>query len=69
MNKKVYILLAIAAIAVVAIWMLSKAPVSKAPEGARVAPSDSTASINKDLNGVNVESANFQSIDADLNSL
>jgi len=84
-SKKVWLWIVIAAVVIAALatlgwlWWRSyivpqagtgtSTPTAQVP--APVLPADNTASINKDLEDINIESVdqNFQSIDTDLNSL
>lgn len=83
-SKKVWLWMIIAAIIIAALVILGwlwwqsyintvavpqNAPAAQAP--APVLPADNTASIDKDLQGINIESVdqNFRDIDTDLNSL
>ena len=70
-NKQtMYILLAVAIAVLVGIWFWTNPQISKAPEGTSMQnASDTTASINHDLNAVVVDDPDYTSIDADLNSL
>jgi cell division septal protein FtsQ len=69
--NKTYIFIVIIVIVVVGIWLWSRPPVSNAPVGnnAETSAVDTTASINQDLNNVNIETPDFEAIDTDLNSL
>ncbi len=81
MNKKIWIIFIIIVIlAIIAIWYgmrktpatapSSEQPSAAAPQNVQ-APSDTTSSINNDLQSVDTSSPdqNFQSIDTNLNSL
>jgi cytoskeletal protein RodZ len=67
--KKSYIFLIIVVIVIIGIWLwLDQTPTS-APTGKETPASDTTASINQILDEINVEAADLNAIDADLNSL
>ena len=72
-KKSIYIIVAVVII-VVGIWFwmnqsTSNAPTEGTSQGSAVMESDSTASINQDLNNIAVQESDFNSIDADVNSL
>ncbi len=78
-NKKTaYIIAAIVILVAVGAWLWLQEPVSQAPSagvppqgatGATVQASDTTSAIDQDLQNINIEDADFQSIDSDVNSL
>ncbi len=72
MNKSTYILIAVVVIIILGVWWWSNqpasAPTTGAPAGA-LSTSDNTASINSNLNSINVQEPDFGPVDTDLNSL
>lgn len=79
MNKKVWIIVIIVLVALAAlVWWMSSRPSTTyapgapaAPTAPTLAPEDSAAAIQQELESVNLEDVDgvFQEIDADLNTL
>ena len=73
--NKTYIIIAAVVLIAAGLWFLLNqpalnVPVDNAAVSADAATStDTTTSINQDLNNINVESPDFKSIDTDLDSL
>lgn len=73
-KKTLYIIIVIIVLLGIGAWWWMQAPVTHAPSTGQVPqgavePSDTTASINQDLQNITVQDPNFQSIDTDVNSL
>ena len=73
-KKTLYIISIIIILLGIGAWLWTQAPVTQAPSTGQAPQgaaetSDTTASINQDLQNIIVEDPNFQSIDSDVNSL
>lgn len=77
MNKKLYIILAVVAIIIVAsaIWLVLRKPANEMPtnpaDQSQTMKGDSIQAINQDLNSIDIGNLDedFKEVDKDLNSL
>ncbi len=73
-KRTLYIIIGIIILLAIGVWWWMQAPVTHAPSTGQVpqgaaGTSDTTASINQDLQNITIQDPNFQSIDTDVNSL
>lgn len=73
-KKTLYLIIVIIVLVGIGAWWWMQAPVTHAPSTGQLpqsaaGTSDTTASINQDLQNITIQTSDFQSIDSDVSSL